>query len=353
MQPESNENLLTTLLTYPKADSVPEDLLSKLFLSDSTFSFDSSIFTKIPQDFFSSKLSLFFSILPKISAYIASKSIHSETFFFSLWKFYLPFGLHLYNRFQTLKKPFIQGIVGVQGAGKTTFTEIIVLILEHLKINVQAVSIDDFYKTYQERQSLKEKDPRFKWRGPPGTHDLSQAIALCKAVKDEKGPFSFPVFDKSLHQGEGDRIDDRLVEKVDIVLFEGWFVGMRPMEKGFFLNNSDFGDLKDREFAEDVSLLLRDYCELWDLFNDLIILWPENVDFSKNWRVEAEEKMKGKGKEGKSKCEIEDFVEYFWKAVNPKLYLEDLKKRKGASFMFSFNFKHELTKIEAFGEKEK
>ena len=90
------------------------------------------------------------------------------------------------------------------------------------------------------------------------------------------------------------------------------------------------------------------YCELWDLLDDLIVLWPEDVDFSKSWRVEAEEKMKGQGKEGKSTGEINEFVDYFWRAVNPKIYIEELIRKKGASFKFNFNVGHELTKIERF-----
>jgi len=345
-QPESD--LLTALLSYKTADSLPPELISKLISYDNIFSFESSFKSPITHASLLAKLSIFYSIHPEITSYISSKSLKSSVFYYDLWKFYLPFALHLNESFKKSQKPLIQGIVGVQGAGKTTFTEVIVLILQHLNLKVSAISIDDFYKTFAEREIIRQKDPRFKWRGPPGTHDLETAIDLVKAIKSQKSPYSFPIFDKSLHHGEGDRIKDLIVEKVDILLFEGWFVGMRPMEKGYFMENQALSCEEDRRFAEDISGILGGYCELWDLLDDLIVLWPEDVDFSKSWRVEAEEKMKGQGKEGKSTGEINEFVDYFWRAVNPKIYIEELIRKKGASFKFNFNVGHELTKIERF-----
>ena len=183
---------------------------------------------------------IFFSLQQEISSYIQLRSLNQSVFYYDLWKFYLPYALHLKDCFEKSKRPWIQGVVGVQGAGKTTFTEVVVLILQKLNLKVSAVSIDDFYKTYAERLIIKEKDPRFKWRGPPGTHDLNQAIDLVNAIKKQKGPYSLPAFDKSLHQGEGDRIADISVQQVDILLFEGWFVGMRPMAKGYFIENKSY-----------------------------------------------------------------------------------------------------------------
>ena len=343
---------ILSLVGYPSVESVPKELIDKLISYDSSFSFEASMKSPISNSSIMSKLTVFYSLQQEISSYIKAKSLNQTIFYYDLWKFYLPYALHLQDCFQKSQRPWVQGVVGVQGAGKTTFTEVIVLILQKLNLKVCAVSIDDFYKTYAERQIIKQKDARFKWRGPPGTHDLNQAIDLISSIKKQKSPYSLPVFDKSLFQGEGDRIQDISVEKIDIFLFEGWFVGMRPLAKGHFLEDKEFqGDEKDRQFAEDVARILEDYCVLWDLLDDLIILWPDNVDFSKKWRVEAEEKMKDGGKEGKSKSEIEEFVEYFWKAVHPKIYIRELCEKNGASFKFNFDVTHKLNKIEAYLKK--
>lgn len=38
--------------------------------------------------------------------------------------------------------------------------------------------------------------------------------------------------------------------------------------------------------------------KLWNLLDDLIILEPEDISFSKEWRNDAEVKMKQSGKNG-------------------------------------------------------
>ena len=71
------------------------------------------------------------------------------------------------------KKPLIIGVAGGQGTGKTTITSIISLILrKYFKLNVFKISIDDFYKTRNERKKLSlSKHPLLMTRGVPGTHD--------------------------------------------------------------------------------------------------------------------------------------------------------------------------------------
>ena len=56
------------------------------------------------------------------------------------------------------KKPFLIGLAGGQGTGKTTTSSIIKIILEkYFKLNVFKISIDDFYKTRKERVFLSKK----------------------------------------------------------------------------------------------------------------------------------------------------------------------------------------------------
>ena len=50
------------------------------------------------------------------------------------------------------KKPFLVGLAGGQGTGKTTISSIIKIVLEkYFKLEVFKISIDDFYKTREER----------------------------------------------------------------------------------------------------------------------------------------------------------------------------------------------------------
>ena len=56
------------------------------------------------------------------------------------------------------KKPYVVGLAGGQGTGKTTISSIIKIVLEkYFKLDVFKISIDDFYKTRKERIDLSKK----------------------------------------------------------------------------------------------------------------------------------------------------------------------------------------------------
>ena len=56
------------------------------------------------------------------------------------------------------KKPFILGLSGGQGSGKTTISSIMSIILsKYFKLNVFTISIDDFYKTRKKRLEFLKK----------------------------------------------------------------------------------------------------------------------------------------------------------------------------------------------------
>ncbi|MDJ0598992.1 MAG: glycerate kinase [Crocosphaera sp.] len=244
-----------------------------------------------------------------------------------LWKLWLPLAIQLSQEKRKKNTPLIQGILGGQGTGKTTLSHILCIILKQLGYTTLTISIDDFYKTYNERQKLKEIDPRFIWRGPPGTHDVELAINILNQLKDPNylQPISIPRFDKSLWNGQGDRIKPDMINKADIILFEGWFLGVQP------INTTQLNDAplpiktkEDKQFAKDINENLKAYLPLWKQLDRLIILYPKDYTLSKKWRKEAEQKMKLSGKTGMNNEEIEAFVNYFWKALHPQLFITPL-----------------------------
>ncbi len=243
-----------------------------------------------------------------------------------LWQFWLPLAMKLASSRQELGRPWIQGILGGQGTGKTTLGRILTWILSHLKYSTLALSLDDLYKTYSERQQLRQKDPRLIWRGPPGTHDVELGITLLDCLRSPDGqPISVPRFDKSLGGGQGDRTAPEIVKGADIVLLEGWFVGVRPVDPAVFETPpAPIITESDRIFARDMNHRLEDYLPLWDRLDGLMVLYPQDYRRSLQWRMQAEWEMKAQGKGGMSDAEIGEFVEYFWKALHPELFLSPL-----------------------------
>jgi D-glycerate 3-kinase len=267
-------------------------------------------------------------------------------------------------------KPLILGFQAHQGCGKTTMTSAIALMLNNFyDINSVNISIDDFYKTFEELNDLKKQKPEFKYRGPPGTHDLSLAYEIFKKINENENNYSIPRYNKALRNGKGDRNDVGFEIKfpVEVLLFEGWFLGALPKnincesEKNFcikgeknnkkannnnnsrdfdFIENSSIEENSNLKFNKDEnksnnynekdsnSLLsqsnknLKEYENLWNQIDFFVSLKPEHFSLSKKWRIQAEKKMKG----GMDYRTIKDFCDYFWKSVPPDIYLDKLEE---------------------------
>lgn len=245
------------------------------------------------------------------------------------WTFWLPLAIKLAETQATLERPLIQGILGGQGTGKTTLGRVLTLILTHLGQTVCSISIDDIYKTHAARKELKKNDPRLIWRGPPGTHDVELGLRVLKGIKslDDHAFIKVPRFDKSAWQGEGDRTQPETIQRPSIVLFEGWFVGTRPIAPEQFDQAPEpIVTEADRTFARDMNEQLREYLPLWDELDQLMVLYPSNYRMSQQWRREAEQKMKASGQDGMSDNQINQFVTYFWRSLHPELFITPLLK---------------------------
>lgn len=242
-----------------------------------------------------------------------------------LWLLWLPLAEQLALWRKSLDRPLVQGILGVQGTGKTTLTLILAEILRSMDLQVCCFSIDDLYKTYAERQQLQQIDPRFRWRGPPGTHDLDLGLRVLTQLRRAKFPVAIPRFDKAAHNGAGERTEPELVAAADVVLFEGWFVGVRPIDPQIFdTAPAPIETEADRAFAREVNSRLVNYLPLWQQLDRLIVLYPSDYRLSQQWRRQAEQQMKATGKTGMSDAEIDEFVTYFWRSLHPDLFIRPL-----------------------------
>lgn len=241
----------------------------------------------------------------------------------TLWQVWLPLAQQLADRHQQVGRPFVQGILGGQGTGKTTLGKLLTVLLRHLGLNALTWSLDDLYKTFSDRQLLQTQDPRLIGRGPPGTHDVALGIETLDRLRQPSDQIiSIPRFDKSLHNGAGDRATPDLVQHIDIILFEGWFVGIQPIDPAAFdpapppiLTETD------RTFARDMNVCLQDYLPLWQRLDSLWVLYLPDYRLSKQWRKQAERQTRTASKSGMSDAEIDAFVDYFWRSLHPTLFM--------------------------------
>lgn len=247
----------------------------------------------------------------------------------TLWHLWLPLAMQIESYRQAQPSTLILGILAGQGTGKTTLAKIINLILEHFGRNTISVSLDDLYKTYSDRLALQKQDPRLNRRGPPGTHDIQLGLTVLDQLRqaDRNQPIEIPRFDKSAVEGQGDRTTPDLVHKADIVLFEGWFVGVRPIDPtSFDTAPPPIVTAGDRSFARDMNTRLQDYLPLWQRLDRLILLYPVDYRLSLEWRKQAEHQMIATGLPGMTDAQIEEFVQYFWRSLHPELFILPLTK---------------------------
>jgi D-glycerate 3-kinase len=242
-----------------------------------------------------------------------------------LWDLWLPLAELIATWRDQLNRPLIQGVLGVQGTGKTSLTLILREILSYLGYQICCLSIDDFYKSYADRQELQQADPRFRWRGPPGTHDVELGVTVLKQLRQADFPVAVPRFDKSAQHGAGDRIEPAWLDAADIGLFEGWFVGVRPIDPQLFdIAPPPIDTAVDRAFAREINSRLQTYLPLWDQLDRLIVLAPSDYRFSQQWRQQAEQQMIATGRPGMNPTEITEFVTYFWRSLHPELFIQPL-----------------------------
>ena len=117
----------------------------------------------------------------KYLKFLSSQEVMSEPFrdkLGQLNKFYLPISKMIKNEYLEKKKTKIIGLTGGQGTGKSTISNILKIILQEA-YNLETVifSIDDFYKTLQERRIMSKMiNSLFITRGVPGTHDTKMLL---------------------------------------------------------------------------------------------------------------------------------------------------------------------------------
>lgn len=196
--------------------------------------------------------------------------------------------------------PWLVGLQGTQGSGKSTVCLFIKTLLETcFGFNVVVLSIDDFYKTHQQRLKLSiDTHPLLSTRGVPGTHDIDLIFETLHTLSHLKNNESckVPSFNKA--------IDDRCIKsewptvngKIDIILFEGWCMGIPAQSKSSIdhpineLEKQEDSNGRWRTFVNDQ--LSNEYKSLFDKLENLIVLKAPSFKCVYKWRLLQEEKLK-------------------------------------------------------------
>jgi len=195
------------------------------------------------------------------------------------------------------------GISGAQGCGKSTLSKGLVERLSEKGTRSIAVSIDDFYLTHQEQQALSKssQNPLLQQRGYPGTHDLELAMHCMRGLREGR-EVRLPRYDKSAFDGLGDRATPETWEYInqplDIVIFEGWFLGFQVQQT----DDPDFQEINHQ---------LQRYTELFALCDELVYLRPIRIEDIIHWRIEAEKNMRAEGKSGLSDQAVAAYIKKF------------------------------------------
>lgn len=124
-------------------------------------------------------------------------------------------------------RPLIVGLCGAQGSGKSTGAAV---VAERLGsghgLRSVVVALDDFYLTKADRLRLAaDRHPLYATRGVPGTHEVAAGIAVIDALRAGRTT-RWPRFDKARDDRAPPSDDHRAEAPADLVLFEGWCVGL-------------------------------------------------------------------------------------------------------------------------------
>lgn len=236
-----------------------------------------------------------------------------------VYQYYLPIYLWLRTHLQQHRQshpdtPLVLGISAPQGSGKTTICDELQHLLSYEGFQAVFASLDDFYLTFDAQQALAKAhpdNPLLQVRGQAGTHDIElarQTLEQLKSATSESSEVAVVRYDKSAHEGRGDRAPpskwQQVKGKVDVVLFEGWMLGFKPL--------TDQAAEKAGKDIVEINNYLKKYPAAIDNFVDLwMVVKVGDPKYVYEWRLEAEHNSKAAGKPGMTDEQVADFVDRY------------------------------------------
>jgi D-glycerate 3-kinase len=196
-------------------------------------------------------------------------------------------------------RPLLIGINGSQGSGKSTLSEYLRLVLQSdWDLRAVVLSLDDVYHTRSQRALLAQQvHPLLATRGVPGTHDIQLAEATLQRLlqPDAAAEVRIPRFDKATDDRKPEAEWDTLITPVDVVILEGWCLGIPPQQEADLLR--PVNELEAREDPQGIwrhyvnQAIARDYLPLYRQVQQWLMLRAPSFDCVFNWRMEQENKL--------------------------------------------------------------
>jgi D-glycerate 3-kinase len=122
---------------------------------------------------------------------------------------------------------------------------------------------------------------------------------------------------------------------VEFCIFEGWFVGLN----GLHLTAEDNAKL----LQDPLSKFSQENLEAWnnfDFLDSLVVIKPQDFNYSIEWRKEQENRDNDKGMTPE---QVEDFVNYFFRSINPEIYYRGIVAR--SDVLAELNFEREVQSL--------
>ena len=168
-------------------------------------------------------------------------------------------------------------------------------------------------------------------RGNAGTHDLQLGTATLRALVagetaeggDSGGvgaaastkALRIPRYDKSARGGRGDRAPaeewEVLTRAPDVVLFEGWMAGFKPLP-------ADAPVLSEYQGLPQVNERLGQYAAWHELMSAWIVLAVDDPKYVFDWRLQAEQAMAAEGRPGMSDAQVLEYARSCARARVPR-----------------------------------
>ena len=208
-----------------------------------------------------------------------------------IWGLALPILSQAYKFQNNFSERKIIGISALPGTGKTTLGKWLEAISLKLNFKISVLSIDDFYLPSEEMKLAINNNPWNVSRGFPGSHSVKLMYEKLLHWKIY-GELNVPVFDKSLRNGLGDRSHWRS-EKPDLLVLEGWFLGIEPLP--FDLNDQNIDsekfDSKESSYRSKIQNNLKDYADVWSLLDTIWHFKPLKFEYMNTWKSNQEQEM--------------------------------------------------------------